>query len=400
MFVPNYWNTTPDRYGLPAASIDAGGRVRTSRPTTLGDYKQVGYDHTVLYNTAGTGTGGWANNKFTMSVAGNQYYIWQSDRVHPYFSGKSQLVEITNDRMQHEAGVVKRWGYFSSSVTPPHTASLDGFWLESDGTDYYIVSSRDGTETARVPSQGWKNWTYINRYNWQMFSVIFFDFLWLGGAVLNMWVKTEVGFVLAHTIHYAGTSEDTFIRNPAQPLRCEIRATNAGGQMRFICAQIATEGQIDEAGLGGVVNTGTAEINLASVDTTYPLIAIRKQAALLNSAVELTGVNVGVNSANDRAIWSVQINPTLSAPLTYGNVTGTAIQKANGTGAITVSAPGYLLASGPVSTNVPIPRDDFERNFLTVLSQTLTGGMDEYVLCIGTQSSGIDATGYMYFKEY
>lgn len=400
MFVPNYWNTMPNRGSIPAASIDAGGRIRTSQPTTLGDYKQTGYDKTLLFTDAGTGIGAWANNLYTMSVAGSQYVIRQSRRVHPYFSGKSQLVEITNDRMQHEAGVVKRWGYFSSSATPPYTANLDGFWLESDGTDYYIVASRAGTETVRVPSQGWKNWTYINHYNWQMFSVIFFDFLWLGGAVLNLWVKTEVGFVLAHTVHYAGTSEDTFIRNPSQPLRCEIRSTNAGGQMRFICAQVATEGQIGEAGLGGSVTTGTAEITLASVDTTYPLIAIRKKAALLNAAIELIGVDIGVGSANDRALWSLQINPTLSAGLTYADIANTGIQKANGTGAITVTAPGYILASGPVSTNVPIPKDSFARNFLTVLSQTIAGGMDEFVLCMGTQTSGVDSTGYMAFKEY
>lgn len=400
MFVPNYWNTTPNRHTLPQAAIDAAGRLRVSQPTTLGDYKQTSYDKTVLFTDAANGVGGWANNKYTMSVAGTQYVIRQSRRVHSYFSGKSQLIEITNDRMQHEAGVVKRWGYFSSSTVAPYTASLDGFWLESDGTDYYIVASRNGTETARVPTQAWDNWTYLSRYNWQMFSVIFFDFLWLGGAVLNMWVKTEVGFVLAHTIHYAGTSEDTFIANPSQPLRCEIRSTNAGGQMRFICAQVATEGQVGESGIGASLNTGTAEVTLAAVDTTYPLIAIRKKAALLNAAVELTGVNVGVSSANDRAVWSVQINPTLSAGLTYADIANTAVQKANGDGTITVTAPGYIISSGPVGTNLPIPREAFSRNFLTTLSQTLAGSMDEYVLCIGTQTTGILSTGYMDIKEY
>lgn len=400
MFVPNYLNTIPDRHSIPQAGIDAAGRLRTSQPTTLGDYKQTGYDKTLMFSDAANGTGAWANNKYVMSVAGTQYVIRQSRRVHPYFSGKSQLIEITNDRMQHEAGVVKRWGYFSSSTVAPYTASLDGFWLESDGTDYYIVAYRNGTETIRVPTQNWKNWTYLSRYNWQMFSVILFDFLWLGGAVLNLWVKTEVGFILAHTVHYSGTSEDTFILNPSQPLRCEIRSTNAGGQMRFICAQVATEGQIGEAGIGGSVNTGTPEIVFAAADTTYPLIAIRKKAALLNAAIELVGVDIGVGSANDRAVWSVQINPTLSAGLTYADVSNMGIQRALGDGAITVTSPGYILSSGPVSTNFPIPPSKLVRNFLTMLSQTIGGTMDQYVLCMGLQSGGVASTGYMDIKEY
>jgi len=224
--------------------------------------------------------------------------------------------------------------------------------------------------------------------------------LWLGGAVLRLWLKTDAGFVLLHTLRYAGSSEDVFILNPSQPLRMEIRSANAGGQMRFICAQVATEGDVSETGEALSVNTGTPEINLASVDTTYPLIAIRKKAARLEAAVELVGVDVGVSSANDRGVWSVQINPTLSGALTYADVANCSIQKANGNGTITVSAAGTIIASGPIATNIAIPPDAFRLSFLSRLSQDLAGTMDQYVLCVGTQTAGINSTGYMHIKEY
>lgn len=402
MFKQNRYLPSSATNMFPRATFDAAGRIRVGEPTTLGDYKQTGFQRTLMLNNAGNGSAVWGANKLSLSVAGAaQYQVMQSKRVHPYFSGKSQLIEITSDHMQHEENVLKRWGYYSSSVAAPYEDTLDGFWLESDGDDYYLVASRAGTETVRVPSQGWDNWTDLNRYNWQFFSVIFFDFLWLGGAVLRLWVKTEAGFILAHTVNWSGSEEDVFILNPSQPLRVEIRGTGAGGgQLRYVCAQVATEGQIGESGQGFSVDTGTPEVVMSSVDTTYPLIAVRKKAARLEAADEIIGVNVGVGSANDRAVWSVQINPTLSAPLTYADITNFSIQKANGNGTITVTAPGTVIASGPVATNFPIPGDAFKSNFLTRLSQGIDGSMDEYVLCMGLQTSGIASTGYISMKEY
>lgn len=390
----------PDRISTPRVALDAAGRMRSSFPTTLGDYKQVGFDRTLLFSDVATGTGAWSNNKYVMSVAGSQYVIKQSRRVHPYFSGKSQIVEITFDRFEHEENVTKRVGYFSSSTAAPYTATLDGFFLESDGTEYYLRCYRNGTLTVSVPSQAWDNWTDVNKYNFQFFTVIMFDFLWLGGAVLRFWIKTDQGFSLIHTVHYAGSSEDVFILNPSQPLRVEIRGNNGGGQMRFICAQVATEGQIDEAGQGYSINTTSAEINLATADTRYPLIGVRKKAARLEASVALTSMNIGVSSANDRGVWELHLNPTLSAPITWADVTNFSVQKGTGNGIITVTSPGVILDSGPISTNIPIPSDALQHNFFSYLSQQLNGTMDEYILCVTPQTAGIASTGYMDFKEY
>ncbi|MFM7856798.1 MAG: hypothetical protein ACKO96_33940, partial [Flammeovirgaceae bacterium] len=110
---------------------DAGGRIRVSQLTTLGDYKILGADKTFLIESAGTGTGTYGSNKFNMSVTSGQWYVRQSKRYHPYFSGKSQFCEFTFDNFQPETNVNKKVGYFSSSAVSPFNSVYDGFWLES-----------------------------------------------------------------------------------------------------------------------------------------------------------------------------------------------------------------------------------------------------------------------------
>lgn len=380
--------------------IDASGRTRVSQLTTLGDYKMVGEFPALALNAAGTGTGAWAESKYSMSVAGNQYLVLQSRVSHPYFSGKSQTVEITFDRFQHEAGITKRVGYFSSSATPPYTANLDGIFLESDGSHYYIKVYRNGTLTVSVIDQAWDNWSEIQGYDWSFFTVILIDFLWLGGAVARLWIKKGDSFILAHAVHYAGTAENIFCLSPSQPLRIEIRASNAGGQLRYVCSQVATEGSIDESGYSGSVNTTSSAISLASAGTTYPLIAIRKKSAFINAAVKIKNLAIDVGSTADRLLWSLQLNPTLSAGLTYGDLANYPIQFALGNGTITVSSPGTVLISGFLQTGALIPTGIVTTNYLMWLGNTIAGVMDQFVLCATPITNTISAHGEIAFKKY
>lgn len=57
---------------------DAGGRVRISQLTTLGDYKILNSDRALLIDNYGTGTGTFDNNKYNMSVTSGQWYVRQS----------------------------------------------------------------------------------------------------------------------------------------------------------------------------------------------------------------------------------------------------------------------------------------------------------------------------------
>ena len=159
---------------LGAGNYDASGRVRTSNLTTLFDGKILGnVEDTLKWHTVGTGSSSVANNSVTLSVTAGQYMIRQAKHWNPYYSGKPQMVEITGANFQYQTGVVKRFGYFSSSAVAPYTAELDGFYVESDGVNntYRLVAVRNGTETHNIPWTSWDGYDLISGYDWSKFTV-------------------------------------------------------------------------------------------------------------------------------------------------------------------------------------------------------------------------------------
>lgn len=375
---------------------DAGGRVRVSQLTTLGDYKVLNADRPLLLENAGTGTGSYSASKFNMEVSAGQWYVRQSRRFHSYYSGKSQMFECTFDGFGLQDGVVKRVGGFSSSPVSPFSATLDGFWLENTGTTYVLKAQRAGVDTVNIDWTDFDNYELVKNHNWDNFTVILFDYLWLGGAVLRLWLKNGGGFTLLHSVHYAGTTPDVFILSPNQPVRYEIRSTTGTGSFRDICSQVSTEGSIDESGMSRAVRSGA--ISTTSIGTTYPVKAIRKQSAQRDIAIFVADLYMFLTSSNDQAQWSLQINPTLSAPLTYTNVANSAVQEADGNGTITVTTDGTVIAAGAISTNTVLPVGNLKLNFLASLGGTLANVMDEYVLCITPITSGVTSYSGIAYK--
>lgn len=376
---------------------DAGGRVRVSQLTTLGDYKMLDYDRTVLMDTVGTGSGSWANNKYTMSVQSGEYLVRYSKRFHPYFSGKSQMIEMTCDNFGLQANVEKMMGGFSSSPSGTYSTEYDGFVLRNTGATYVLEAYRKGVKTVDEDWTGWDNYDLVSTYNFNNFSVFLIDYLWLGGAVYRLWLKNGGGFILLHTVHYSGTAEDVITLSPNQPVRYEIRSSTGTGMFRYICSQVSTEGSINESGLNRTVNSPA--VTGASIGTTYPVKAIRKKVSCRDIGVSVEELHMFLTSANDQAIWSLQINPTLSAPLTYSDVTGAAIQAANGNGTITVTSPGVIIASSGIATNAILPTGNLKLNFLSYLGSTINNTMDEYVLCMTPITAGVTSYSGISYKE-
>jgi hypothetical protein len=389
-------------------SLDSGSRLRVSQFTTLLDGKILNSDNPFIWDNQGTGSGLYSANKYNMSVTSGQFFVRQSKRFMPYFAGKSQFVECTFDNFQIQANTVKRVGYFSSNAVSPFASNYDGFWLENDGTTYRLKAQRAGVTTIDVPWTSWDNYNLISSYDWSTFTVIAFDFLWLGGAQLRIFLKTDLGFVLAHTVAYSGTATDTFILSPNQPIRYEIRSTTGVGSLRYICSQVSTEGSFSESGYNNSVNsllTSTIASNTVSaIATTYPVKAIRKKVLNRDNSVKLTSVTVFVSSANDILLWSVQLNPILSAPLSYTDVLNSAIQEANGsaTAAIstTVTSRGRILANGIISESGIMPPNAFTEDYLQYLGCSLNNTMDELILCVTPITANITLNGTINFKEY
>lgn len=382
-------------------SLDAGGVLRVGSQTTLFDGKTLNADDTSIWENAGTGTGTFTGNKYDMSVTSGQWYVKQAKRRSPYFSGKSQRIEVTFDNFGADANVTKRVGYFSSNAVSPYDSSYDGFWLENNGTTITLKAARAGTETLSVALSSWTGYANLGEYQtvstWDNFTVVEFKFLWLGGAVLVLSVKTAGGFVEAHRFDYAGTAQDVFIASPNQPVRYEIRSSTGSGSFRYICSQVATEGSIDESGESLAVYN-TAAISTNAVGTIYALIGVKKQTTYRDNAIQIEEIGASNNSTTtDAGILMIIINPTLSASLTYAN--NSKIQVALATNQTITAGTGRVIAAVPASASMGGARA-LSKNFLAWLSSTLNNTHDEYVLAYMPTTATQSVFGIVQLKEY
>lgn len=368
---------------LPNREIqnDAGARARVSSLTTLFDGKVLNADDANLWHNVGTGTTSYANSMVGMSVAAGEYAIRQTRAYMPYFSGKSQLVEITFDTFANDAGVVKRVGYFSSSAAAAYDADYDGFWLEATGTSYKLCVANAGTLKLDLDWTDWDGYSQLSGYDWGGFSVVLFDFLWLGGAVLRMFVKTSAGFVLAHTFNFAGSGvPGVFMKTPQQPVRYEIRSTTGAGALTAICSQVASEGSITQVTQSQSLYTASP-VSCGSVGTVYALMGIRALAAYRDQTATLAYYGGAITVSSDAGILLLLRNPTLSAPLTWA--ANGKVEQGTVT-AQTVTDVGTVIDAVPMVSN-SVSRS-LERNLLAQTTLGVDNSVDELVVAYIAQS--------------
>lgn len=387
---------------LLTSVVSPTGVLPVAQLTTLHDGKILNKLFPTINEIQGTGTGTFQTNKYNMAVTSGQWLVHQTKRFLPYYSGKPQKVELTFDKFAPEANVVKRVGYFSSNTTTPFNTTYDGIWLESGGGTIRMVIQRAGVTVMDQDISTWSGYDVLNGYQdlarWDEFTVIEFNFLWLGGAYIELRLVTDGGFTTVNSFVYAGTSQDVFIQSPNQPVRYEIRSTTGTGSFRYICNQVATSGSINESGLSTAITTGTTPINITSIGTKYPIMAVRKQLAYRDNPVRILTANLFVTSA-DQILWTMEINPTLSAALTFNTVANSAVESANGNGTITVTAPGTIIAADYTSQLTRIPVEIFKDNYLSWLGGTLAGVQDSYVLCATPLTVNVSTHAAMILME-
>lgn len=384
-------------------TYDASNRLRVGQLTTLFDGKVLNTDDPLLWETVGTGISSFTTNQMQLSVTSGQYLIRKSRRYSPYFSGKSQMIEITCDNFHTQSNVVKRAGYFSSNAVAPYDTTYDGIWLENDGTTIRLKTARLGTETLNVPITSWNGYSKVSSYDFSKFTVFALDFLWLGGANLRLFMRTANGLELLHTFNYPGTSANTFISSPNQPIRYEIRSTTGTGTMNAICSQVSTEGSIDEGGKNRAIDMGTAATTLTTIGTAYALLGVRLQTTQRNKSVKVIGMQAFTNT-NDVMKVSLILNPTITGAATWADVTNSAFQRGvpsgvGGTAASTISG-GTEIMSFVTTQNSVIPPNILSQDYLSSLGITLANVSDELWLVGTPYTAGIPTYGVLNLKEY
>lgn len=380
-------------------SQNASSAYRVAQMTTLFDGKVLGQEDLDLFDNAGTGTSTFIQNKVTLSVTSAQYIIRQGKRFCPYFSGKSQLVEVSFDGFQTEGDCIKQAGYFSSSTTAPYTANLDGFFIENNAGVFSLQMYRNGTQTINVNFTAMDNYAAISSYDWQNFTVTAFDFLWLGGASLRFFVKVNDVFELIHTVNYAGSAQDIFMLSPNQPIRYVLRSVTSVGSFRTICSQISTEGSINESGKTKSLHN-TASVTTNNVNEIYPLIAVRKNATFRNIATQIVEISCINSATTDNGILMLIKNGTQTgAAMTFaadGKIEVAYNSNANqrittGTGTVVVAVP--VSSFGNVT-------DTMSNNYLSLLSDNISGVGDIFYVCYRPISATQSNTAILTIKEF
>lgn len=390
------------RPGIQGFTYDASGRVRVVSTSNLSDLKIQYADNALLWENVGTGSASFDTdeNYVSLAVTAGQYEIRRSKQYYPYFAGNSQAVEVTFDGFETVPGVTKRMGYFSSNAVAPYDSNKDGFWLEDNGVTKFLVVSKNGVEKLRAPMSQWNEPEKFANYDWSTFTVIQFDYLWLGGAVLKMYVKVGNEFLLAYQFDYPGTSPGVMMLYPNQNIRAEVRSTTGAGGLNFVCCRVATEGATNDAGISQAVNTGHTLIVCGVVGITYPILAVRKRAALRNIVAEVHSIDAFVGSNTDKMLVTLQINPTLSAPLSYAQVGTSGIESALGNGTITVTSPGKILYSKYLEELTAFPPNNIQDDFLNNIGLTIENVSDQYVICVTPVTATTSVAAVFNTREY
>jgi len=289
---------------------DAFGRVRTSDPFTLGDYKHL-YSIDPDFVDVKVGTGATivfdANQAAAILQSGistNGYTIHQTKRYHHYMPGKSQLIYSTFNFGAAQQNVYKRTGYFDDN---------NGIFFEQapDGTLSFVIRSyvTGIASDRRVPQSQW-NKDRLNGQDPSGFTLditktqlFFTDFEWLGVGRVRCGFAIDGKNVVCHEFYNANHLPTVYMSNPNLPIRCEIRNSGAqvgaGGSFIQICSTVMSEGGYTEAGREF---SHVSNLRTVGVGSTVPIIAIKLKNSFKGYAnratVKLEDLSVFSNGAN------------------------------------------------------------------------------------------------------
>jgi hypothetical protein len=234
-----------------------------------------------------------------------------------------------------------------------------------------------------------------NRMIWGKFTVIEFDFLWLGGTSIRTIMHINGVFELVNTFEFAGNFTGTFIRSPNQTVRYEIRSSTGVGYLNAICSQVATEGSSNESGKS-VCIFNTLGITTNTVGTIYALKSIKKNSTFRDIQIEVTNFGCSPLATADAGIMLMVLNPTVSSPISYVN--NSRFQEGTPTTQTVTAGTGRVLYATPVGQSGAT--QEISKNFLSSVGISLNNTSDEIVFCYMPITSNQSIHSIINLKEY
>lgn len=387
---------------IAASQLNPAGALRVSQSIITGNYVQSRDDLPLLFDRKGTGTQVYSDGHVTMTVGVGEYALCQSKAFSPYLAGKPTDVRLTFDGFSQKANVSQKTGFGSRSIIAPYIADFDGFYFEADGTNYQIVTRNSATGIKKTVVQGDWNDSLDGSgasgvtADFSKFTVLEFDFLWLGGTGLRSYINIGGELILFNTIPWSNSNADTIFRSPFQPVFYEIRSTTGTGSFNQICASTEVQGTLDLIGSQRSVNNLGNSIRANAPNVIYLLKAIRLKSANRDAFVQINGFTT-LATTNDNFLYLVILNPTINPvglPLTWIGLTNSVIESADGdtvnSPSVTTVTGGTVLDSGYSNANAAL-QGAFKS--ITRLGGTIDAVMDIVAICAMPLTSNLRILG-------
>lgn len=399
-----------EEYG-DTPSIDSFARLRVSNPFTLFDSKQL-HDKQPLFwseTSGGDATSVYvsADSCVRMRVTANadDYVIRQTKQRFNYQPGKSQLIFMTFYSPQSD-GATCRIGGFDGTGTNNLTPN-NGIFFECDGGVSWNIA-KNGVITESVPQSAWNvdklDGTGPSEVNLTSSAaqILVIDYEWLGVGRVRVGFVIDGLIVYCHYFNHANNPDfsSVYMRTPNLPLRYSIQTDGStSATMDHICSTVISEGGQQETGILRSVDTGTTHVDADDANTTYAVVGIRLKS-LYKDITVLPEFFSMINETEDDFRWSLHLNPTIDGTFNYEDVSDSAVQKAVGATANTVSDDGSLIDSGYVVAGFNAG-GAINRKFVTSLrmGSSINGDRDTIVLCVTPLTAGADIHASLTFRE-
>ncbi len=385
---------------LTDTAKDAFGRARVTQPVTLFESQHRYFENTNWNSTTATGgtvTHVPAESVMNMAVtttSGSKVYR-ETKKVFAYQPGKSLLVMTTFSMNTPKTNLRQRVGYFSS---------LDGIYLENDGTYNYIVLRSQSLGTSfSVRQDAWNadkfDGTGASGRNIDVSKtqILWVDIEWLGVGDVRVGFVVDGAMVLAHTFHNDNAQTTTYMTTAVLPVRYEIENTGTTASvstLKQICSTVLSEGGFELSGFQRVVNTPiTSPYTLTTAGTYYPVLSIRLKSTALDDLVILSALsllgssNVGVNYNwkivnGDTVTGGTWVSAGANSSVEY-NISGTATTGGD------VVASGFISAGNQSSQAIDISKSSLFKFQLERDSFTSTPSTLSLIVASDTNSSKI-----------
>lgn len=367
---------------------DAFGRLRISNPEMIFNSKQV-FDNQSLYwddiQESGSGTSSThsintASSTLSVSASTAGKRTRQTFMRFNYQPSKSQLIFITGilKASGGGTGIVTRMGLFDDE---------NGLFLEcNDGTINLVrrTKTSGSIQDDTIPQSTWSidkmdgtgtSGISLDFTKTQIFTV---DFEWLGVGRVRFGFNVEGITYYVHELSAANNLTTVYMSTPNLPLRYQIinDGTGIASSINCICSAVISEGGREEVATNSYISTGSTSVS-ANNGQNNPILAMRLKTGYKGCTIDVLDISL-LTSSNDNYEWNLILNGVTSAPLSYSDLTQSAIQKAVGVSGISITG-GFIVAGGYGNSKSEIAGDQFKS--LLKLGASITGKMDTLCLC-------------------